>query len=180
MDIKLTVLARKYAQAYLNLFGDQLSEKDYQKLQTLSEFIEAHRQTVFFLGLQSIAAEDKEKIIFKLVDQYNLPISLKKLISALIKNNRAALIGKTLAQICELYRKNNRIMLFQISSSCPLEEKYLHVINKFLTDKTGLTIISKSEVKKDLIAGLRLQSNMYLWEYSIKKQINRLTQKGCS
>jgi ATP synthase F1 delta subunit len=178
MNTQVTILARRYAQAYLNLFMDQISEQEYQKLQTMSEFIEAHRQTVFFLGLKSIPEQAKEDIIRNLVEKYKLPSSLIKLVTIIIQHGRAALIGKTLAQICELYRKKHHIMMFNIQSSFPLDQQTLGTVNNFLAKKTGWSIVSTTELNKRLIAGIRLQSTVYIWEYSIRKQINELSKKG--
>lgn len=178
MDIRLTILARRYAQAFLNLFMDQLSMREYQKLQAMSEFIQSHRQTTFFLGLQSIPSHDKEKLLLDLIQKYNLPASLNNLVTTLIHHDRAGLLGKILDQICELYRKKNRILSFNIESSSILEPDQLDFIHKFLAYNTNSTIVSTAKINKELIAGLRLQSDTYLWEYSIRKQINELKRKA--
>lgn len=178
MDINATILARKYAQAYLNLFHNQLSEHDYQKLQMMNEYIEAHRQSVFFLSLKSIPASAKEKIIYELIENYELPFSLKKLFTLLIEQGRAELFGNTIQQLCELYRKMHHIMLFDIQSSYPLDAQEISAINDYLSEQTGWNVVSKAEINKDLVAGLRLQSDSYVWEYSIRKQLNELTKKA--
>jgi len=68
-------------------------------------------------------------------------------------------------------------MIFNITSSHHLDISDLEIIEKFLAFKTGKKIISHHNLNKKLIAGIRLESNTLLWEYSIYKQCETLRKQ---
>jgi len=169
-------IARKYAKAFLNIYIDDISFDQYKAITKLETFFKNHRKVVFFLSIPNITTEEKEKNLYELLSNFKLAI-LKPLIRLLINQKRIFLIDDVLTQIIILYKEAKNIMMFNIMTPHQLEESDILIIRRFLADKTEKIITWKYLKDKKLIAGLRLQSNTLLWEYSIYKQCERLRQK---
>ena len=64
---------------------------------------------------------------------------------------------------------------FSIKSAHHLDPKQITSIKQFLGRLVGKNIIATPAIDTSLIAGLRLQSNNNMWEYSVRKQIQALS-----
>lgn len=176
MDIKATILSRKYAEAFLNLYMDSITDDMIIQLEELSDYLKSHKNALIFFGLHHISIEEKLRLFEKIETRIKPTLSIKKLFELLIKHNRVVLFPRIIDTICKLYRKRNNIMMFDIQTTHTLDAQEIAVIQQFLSHKTKKKITSTQQVNKDLIAGLRLQSETFLWEHSINKQLKRLTQ----
>jgi ATP synthase F1 delta subunit len=177
MDIRATILARKYAQAFLNLYIDQITPQSYAHLLNLQVYLHNHRNALIYFSFPHIALEEKLALFDKLEEKIKPSEPVKKLFKSLIKHNRIMLAPEILIKICDLYRERKNILLFSIESSHELDADAIATIEQFLRHNTGKKIESKSHVNHTLIAGLRLQSNTLSWEYSIHKQLQELTKR---
>jgi len=176
MDIRSVHTAKKYAKAFLNVFADSISAEDFEHICSFAQFLAAHRRSLFFFGLPHIAFDEKVEIIDWLVKQFKLPKELKKLLVLLVKNGKTQLMHEVIEQVCEQYQSLNHIEPFIISSSHELTQAQLDEIKMLLERATKNKVLYSFHVDKDLIAGLRAQSNTKLWEYSIAKQLRILAR----
>jgi F0F1-type ATP synthase delta subunit len=176
MDIRATILARKYAQAFLNLYIDQITPEGYAALLALQTYLHSHRNALIYFSFPHIALEAKLALFEQLGEKIKPSEPVKTLFETLIRHDRVMLATDVLAKICELYRERKNILLFTIESSHELDATSISIIEDFLARNTGKKIVSKQRVNHSLIAGLRLQSNTLEWEYSIRKQIHELTK----
>ncbi len=171
MKIEYASLIHKYVRAFLNVHAQQLSDAQVKQIGQISNFFKSHRHTVFFLKLPAQFTAIKEAMIKKLIDQLNIAVSLQSLISLLLKQQRLFLLPAICAAIEQEFEQQNGIMRFTISSSHALSEKQEQLITHFLENKTGKKIEFVEKIDPQLIAGVRLQSDTLLWEYSIAKQL---------
>ena len=74
----------------------------------------------------------------------------------------------------QLYKNQINSIEFSIQSAQEIDDKQFESIKQFLGRLTNKKIIGIPSVDTSPIAGLRLQSNEYLWEYSVRKQIKAL------
>lgn len=176
MDIRATILARKYAQAFLNLYIDQITPQGYSNLLNLRAYLHNHRDALIYFSFPHIALEQKLALFDELGEKIKPTEPVKKLFETLIRHNRVMLAPDILIKICDLYRERKNILLFTIESSHELDAETIATIELFLMHNTGKKIESKSHVNHTLIAGLRLQSNTLSWEYSVRKQMQELTK----
>lgn len=162
--------ANRYAQAFLNLFD--LHEGDIENIKRASDFLEHHREMFSLLKVPLLDAQIKMNALKKyLLQQFSLPISFQPLIKALVLQKRTYLIQLILLEIINLYEERKGLESFTIASSCALNDTELETIKTFLATHTHHNIICTPLVNTDLIAGVRMQSNNHLWEYSIRKQL---------
>ncbi|HLJ31947.1 MAG TPA: ATP synthase F1 subunit delta [Candidatus Babeliales bacterium] len=169
-------IAHKYAKAFKAVFPKACSLSDINKIKIALTFLKKHKQTLLFLQLPQFDDERKKSMVADLVSHFALPHELAHIILLLIQHNRSFYIPEVLASIIELYKEQTNSMEFTLKSSHHLHEKQVEGIKQFLSKKLDKNIISTAVVDPSLIAGLRLQSNEYLWEYSVRKQIQELQQ----
>lgn len=108
--------------------------------------------------------------------KFQLEGSFIRLVKLLATHKRIFLIHDVLKQLCEEYKLRNKITSFVISSSHDLKAEELSEITQFLVRLTNHEIMSDYKIDKSLIAGIRLQSNTGIWEYSIRKQLAQMQQ----
>ncbi len=177
IGISQSPIARKYAQAYLHVFGQQHTFQDFCSLWRASQFLSEHHSLLFYLSLPMIKDEDKKRFIDLFFEKFHLFDSLKQLFYLLLKNKHIFLTIDVLQDIYSLYKMDHKISELKIMSSSDLSEEKIREIKDFFMQKTGLEhIVIRYSVNPALIAGLRLQSETYLWEYSIAKQLQKLKQ----
>lgn len=169
-----SIVASKYAKAFLNVYIQQISIDNLNSIEKLIAFFDVHRKTIFFLSVPNIKRSKKEEILSQLFEKFDLNGPLRPLINILASQKRLFLINEILKYISLFYKKRKNIMMFNISISHKLDTQDLEIIEQFLSIKTGKKIMSQHSVDKNLIAGIRLQSNTLLWEYSIRQQCQTL------
>ncbi len=167
---KVAVVAKRYAQAFTNIFLDTLSLKDYDNIWVASASI--NKQVLFFLRLPSLDYLVKKDALNTISKRFKLPLSVQKLLHVLLHDNRAFLICDVLRYVCSLYRQYKHISEFAIISSHPLTKDEIEVIKHFLAQMTRQDIMYTYKIDKELIAGIRLQSDTFLWEYSIRQRLD--------
>ena len=110
-------------------------------------------------------------MVADLISYFSLPQQLSAIMLLLIKHNRSFYIPDVLFCITQLYKEQINSVMFSVKSAHPLHEKQIEVIKQFLEKSLHKNIIAKPSLDTSLIAGLRLQSSEYVWEYSIRKQL---------
>ncbi len=169
---KESMIAKKYAQAFLGVFIDTLSLEDMRTMQAAQQFLARHKRALFFLTLPIIDRAVKRDSLISLVDKFGLPASIKKLIDLLLVHKRTFLLRDILGAIITEYQRRYGIVSCTITSSHSLSQRNVEMIKGFLAQETGCDIIYEYKVDNRLIAGIRVQSDTFLWEYSIAKQLH--------
>ncbi len=168
------IVAQKYAKAFMGVFPKSFSLNDVKKIETAQFFLQTHKRTLFFLQLPQFTAERKKSMVADLIDYFSLPHDFAALILLLIHHDRSYYIPDVLLCLTELYKQQINSLEFSIQSAQPLSENKIESIKQFLGRLLTKKIIGIPSIDTSLIAGLRLQSNDYLWEYSIRKQMRAL------
>ena len=175
LDMSLE-LSRKYAKAFNNVFAARLSLSDIEHIAQATDYLESRRRTCFFLRLPVIDDDTKKQALILMCKRFSLPLAVENLIDLLLSHKRSYILPHVLTYIVELYKIRHKILNFTIASSHQLSEKTIETIQEFLAKQTGNTIMYIDKIDKKLIAGLRLESTTFLWEYSIRKHLRRIQQ----
>lgn len=173
MNGQLT-LAKRYATAYVNLFYAQLDVPIVERAEQAADFLMDNPSALLVLKLSTIPAHDQRACLEQLLIHYKLPDTLLRLVDLLIEQNRLALFPHILYQMSQLYKQRQGIMEYTIKSVHKLDTQALALIRGFLEKLSGKRIIATEKIDKSLIAGIRLQSDTTLWEYSIQQQLREL------
>lgn len=170
-------VAKKYAHAYLNVFGEDHSFQDFCSMWRAAQFLSEHHSLLFYLSLPMIHEIDKKRFIDLFFEKFHLFDSLKKLFYLLLKNKQIFLAGDTLRDIYGLYKIKHKISDLQVTSSSDLLEEEIEEIKQFFIKLSGQQVVVHYSINPSLIAGVRLQSEYFLWEYSIAQQLQKLKQE---
>lgn len=166
-----SLLARKYAYAYLNRYGAEWSFDTYQRLSELADFLQQHHAAVDYFTIAATSQEIIQRLFEQLIARFEMPESLRKLFNLLWKHKRLFILSEVMAALCYEYRKKYGIQVWTISSSHPLSNEQIEIIKKQLARRTGKIIEINIEHDAQLIAGIRLQSDTLAFEHSINKQL---------
>ena len=178
MIIDRRILSRKYARAFLNIFKKEITPAVIQKIAKLVEFLNSHKQSEVYLRMSMISPKKKREVLLKIFAEFDLEHSaLEKLLDVLLVKNRVQFISTILNQIVVKYNKQNNIVDAQFRYSHELDDETKKTISDFFQKKLGLHIVYKYILDKSLIAGVRLNTDTDLWEYSIRQQLEPLRRR---
>jgi ATP synthase F1 delta subunit len=167
-------LARRYAQAFLNVYGSELTPAIRGRLRELHRFLSMQNSILFFLTIPTIDDEVKLRGLAFLCEKFELPDSVKKSMFLLLASKRAILLEQMVGFIDILYNKEHAISSFSISSACPLSHTDKEFLVSFLKAHTGDDVLYTYVIDKSLIAGIRMCSDTHLWEHSIARQLREI------
>jgi F-type H+-transporting ATPase subunit delta len=167
-------IAKKYAKAFMAVFPKSFTLNDIGKIEATYFFLQKNKRTLFFLQLPQFDEQRKESMIADLIGYFALPHAFTQLFMLLITHNRSFYIPDVLWFMIELYKEQTNSVSFSLQSPHSLDHQQIESIKQFLGRLVGKNIIATTMVDPSLIAGLRLQSNNNLWEYSVRKQIQSL------
>lgn len=169
------ILARRYATAFLNVFGDSIDFDAFMAINEAKMFFAERKKVLYFLSLSTLASSEKARIMKQVFTVLDLPESFNILLTLLLHDKRAGLLYDVLQFIVKIYEQRNKIMDFTCTTSHEVDKKALEIMKRFLAQQTGNDIIYTYQIDKDLIAGIRLQSDTLLWEQSVEKQLRTIS-----
>ncbi len=175
MDMQANMLARRYAQAYFNVYGATLTEARYTIYKSFAGYLRTHTQAVKLLSLHHISYEAKCAACNRAIDSVDGDAAgdhVKKLCALLIAHDRIALFPLIVEHICALYRVKHGRQEFTLESSHVLTEQQIQCVTSFLERSTGSSVTVSHRINKNLIAGIRVYNASKLWEYSIRNQLS--------
>lgn len=174
MDIQAQKVAGKYAKAFLNYIGDVLQPSHCETLQKAATAFKQHSDDITLLKIPNISANVKKEGLLAWFKALEIPVDITKLLDILAGHQRLFLFPTILQELCEEYYKRNNIVEFCIKATLPLNKEQIDSVHAFLEHKSGKRIRSTFMLEKNLIAGIRLQSDTYLWEYSLRQRIRNI------
>ena len=167
-------IARKYAKAFMAVFPKSFTFTDVGKIEIAQKFLQTHKQILLFLQLPQFDQERKKSMVADLISHFSLPEHFSIIILLLIAHNRSFYIPAVLLAITQLYKEQTNSIEFSIHSTHNLNDQQIESIKHFLGKLLDKNIITTTLKDDSLIAGIRLQSNDYLWEYSLRKHLKTL------
>jgi F-type H+-transporting ATPase subunit delta len=167
-------ITQKYAKAFMAVFPKSFTFTDVKKIEITQKFLQTHKQILLFLQLPQFDQEKKQSMIADLISHFSLPDHFSTIILLLIEHKRSFYIPAVLSSIIQLYKKQTNSIEFFIKSTHNLNEQHIELVKQFLGQLLNKNIIGTPSIDTSLIAGIRLQSDNYLWEYSIRKHIQTL------
>lgn len=164
-------LAFRYASAFLNVFISRMSLDDAVVVYSVYKVCKKNRQYIFFLDLPTVSVEAKNQLVQLFFSDTHILEPMQRLLTLLLEQKRAVLFDVCLNYIWRLYQQRNKILFFNISSAPELTTQELNDVELFLKRLSGNDIVYEYARDERLIAGIRLQADEYMWEYSIAQQL---------
>ncbi len=168
------ILAKRYAQSFLNVFS--ITNEDLDGLKEIIAALSNHKEMLSMLKIPLIDASIKARALKTYIEQVSHTASFGRLIALLVDQKRSYLLPQVLEQIIFLYQEQHGIEAFAIASSVPLNADDMIGIQKFLTRITRHAITCTQVHDANLIVGIRMQSAYYQWEYSVRKQLTAIAR----
>lgn len=173
-----TIVARRYAKSFVNLFASKMNSEDLEKIRNVVDYMKEHKHMLFFFNIATIDDSIKKKQLLLLLERFAVRTLLDPLADTLLADKRVFLLPLILHEIIQAYKEYARIRIFTITSSHALSSSALDTIKNFLARLTGCAIIYTYHIDKKLIAGIRLADETGLWEYSIARQLKQVRQRS--
>lgn len=170
------MLAQKYAHAFINVFGSVISYDEVRYGGQAASYLYHHRRALFLLKISTLDDEVKRKGLRELCQKFKLPAAFETLIDLLLHDGRAYLFAAVLDVLVLTYRKVHAIAEFHVTSASVLKPDTRVFLEKFMNGKTTSTNFYTYDLNQSLIAGVRMQSDTLLWEYSIDKKLRALAR----
>jgi F-type H+-transporting ATPase subunit delta len=173
VNIQLERIAKRYAQAFLNLYVKKMDRESMENTLILADFLDKHRSVFYYLYVASKDADITNELL-RLFEDAQLPKEFTALIDLLIEDKRVFLFSRVLRQIHDLYLRRMNVVQFTIESAVTLTEDERGQVKVFLEHQTRKEIRATYKVDPSLIAGLRVYSDTLGFEYSIRKELAKL------
>ena len=174
MRISQIPIAKKYAIAYLNVNENSLTEKDMKSIFIAYCFFKKNSDLMNLIYGISFEKEKIANVIDKLCKHFFLPKTFQILIKLLIKHKRIYYLKDVLQDICALYKLRKNILELEIKTANVIDVNEVKELENFFAKQSNFNIESKVIVDSSLIAGVRLQSDFFIWEYSIASKLKAL------
>ena len=155
--------SKKYAKAFFNVYKDQITFDQIQSFKLVLLFCRNHNDFLSIIGQLVGRQEGFENLLDEMHSHFELPESVKKLIQVLIKHKKISLFAQILQEVT-------------IRAAANLTEEGQQKLERFFKKLSKKTIIPNFKIDESLIAGVRMESELFLWEHSIKSQIASLSK----
>lgn len=165
-------LARKYAIAFVNVYDQKIPESAFDSMKSLSYMFHQHKNSLVLLTIPRVSYDTKYRILKQILAKNYFDA----LIRLLLRDNRVVMLPDVLNHIADEYYKRHNTIICTIASSSVLTAKETDTIVHFLTKRTSSAIKYTSVVDSRLIAGIRVYSNQFIWEYSIRNKLRQIKQ----
>lgn len=172
-----SLLAKKYAKAYLNVFSEDIAVEDIKAVEKFALFLKKSRSAMFLICSVNILHEQKVKVLSKLFEHFNVDRILQKLIVVMLKRNDLCLLPQVLQDVYCLYKDQHDIIDLNIISAELLDEEEEKFFQNFFAKLSGKQLLVSTQIDSSLLAGVRLQSNTFLWDYSVASRLRSLRNK---
>lgn len=168
------ILSKRYAVAFLHVHETEFNLNMCDRLDAAADFLENIPAAQLILKLTTLQSSVYTETLQAFIEHFKIPTSLMSLVALLIEHNRLSLLPDVLTQLVSCYKEQQGILTYQIMSPQALDASAKETIIDFLQKQSGKKIMYEEKIDQSLIAGIRLQSDTTLWEYSVKKQLSQL------
>ena len=166
-------LAKNYAEALFSLSLDNNNYLDLQKeMKALKQILLDNKEFVSLLCSSFLSLEEKEKIIDKVLGEFNEDI--KSLLKVICKNRRAAIVMNVIEEFNSLVNHKRGILEGLVYTIYPLKEKELSEIEKRISDIEKVPCELKNIIDATIIGGVKVAINGHVYDGSIANKIEQM------
>lgn len=174
--------AKNYAQALLELAGDDLSSQELllEEIKTINEFIKKLKGAKQVFENPSISKDEKKKLVQELKDKISR--TTLNLLKVLIDKQRFYLLPEIQNQLNKFVNKKRGIVIAEVYSAHEIDQPMVTRIVETLRRNVSTTndikdIKIEQRIDSSLIGGLKVKINDRVYDGSIKCRLEGLKQK---
>ena len=171
----LAKYARPYAQAAFATAKEENQIARWEKALQQLAAITAEADVIKLLKSPQLTATQKAEVCLSLLDN-QLDEKLKNLIRLLADNGRLSTFPDIALLFSEYRAATEKILDVEVSSPIELNAEYQAQLVKALNEKLNNKVILKTNVDPDLIGGLVIRANDWVFDASIRGQFERIKQ----
>jgi F0F1-type ATP synthase delta subunit len=173
-------IIKRYTRAFLQIYKEQLQPVDLEALSAFAYFLKHHHTLAFFAHHSIIEPEKQVALYIKAFSckapraRPELIRAVEQLITILISHDRLVLLPAIIALIVLRFFKVIGYQHASITTAIAVTDaQKKDIIESFraLTDKK---IDAEFEIDPQLIAGVKIVSQDYLWESTLAQKIKAL------
>ena len=169
-------LSKKYAQAYYNAYSHSVEPSSIQALLQASNFLSHSKEILFLLGYGVLDSQEVKRCMQLFIQRFSLPQTIEKICMLLLAHNRIFLLESVLHDICCIYKKEHNEIDVTVSTAHQLLPEQIVELTEFFASYSKGKVFMNVVHDPSLIAGIRMQSETWLWEDSVAKKIRALKQ----
>lgn len=170
-------VSSRYATAILETAKlDKLEDKIYEDLNYVSKVINVSKDFKTVLKSPIIYHWQKKNIFKDLFEEKISPLAFKFML-LLIDKKREALLDSIIKNYFAKYDELKNRLRVDVVSASELDDSIKSKINTKLEEYTKKTIICNFRINKDLKGGLQIQIDDWVFDASIKTQLELLRQR---
>lgn len=153
---------------------NQLDQVDDQLIE-VRKLVESHREISHLVSNSTIAQEEKEDFISKIVPSTTHPLVVDFL-KVLIEKKRFFELASIQREFHKLYERKKRIEEVVVISAVPLSKQNLEKLAKVLTQKFKFNVSIISKIDPKMIGGLILRFGGHEMNASLRSRLDNLHQ----
>lgn len=169
----VSLLATKYAHAFDASYKKGLSRSDIDNIYRSLHELKSNKDALAFLH-HVPGAVQMSAVLDRFLEHFGLDRILHSLIILLGEHKRLWLMPEVLEALCNLYKEKNAIVTIVVSSAQPLMEDEKKAVQDSIKRQFGDNAEIVYHINKELIAGIRVQTPDFLWEYSVDDHIRSI------
>ncbi len=169
-------IVQKYASAFLNVFSATITPEIISRIEQAAAFLMQHRRALFLLKAPVIPEKIKEQGLRELCERFELPRGVYAVMQLLMQHKRATLLAVVLQAIVAAYWARQNYTMITVTSAVAVADEQKKIIEQFADRMFPGIKQYRYEQDRTLIAGVRLQSDTLLWEYSINNYLRDCAQ----
>lgn len=173
--MKINVLARRYAMAFIETIDDKAKlvavKKDFDKINLI---IDGVPQFLNIIQHPLIKVKEKKSIITELSEHCYFTDLFKSFLLFLVEKERIKYISSIKTQFILLYKSKMKEEEIEITSAFNLSNKEIRKIEDVFSKLTGNKITSSCNVDDSLIGGLKVKIANTVYDGSIKNKLNEI------
>jgi F0F1-type ATP synthase delta subunit len=178
MKIDEYVIVDKYAQAFMRVFAHQLQAEVIPPIRSAARYLATKPSFAhLLLFLTGKPHQMQEIMMSRYLQHLRLPDFCAPLFFLLLKKKRISLLSFILERILKLWYDKKQVLTIALYAPQVLSEHQKNSLIRFIEQKRNKKVIfSEFILQPELIAGIKIvSSDGYIWEYSLLKQITKIT-----
>lgn len=160
-----------FAQAFVGQFNHSEYPSLVERYLNLSLFFLQNKKFLVDLTAEQSKIEDK---VLQLKEWFKLNLKDLKFLNFLIARRKQFFLAEIFKHVAFLAAKRNEESLFLISTSRELDRAEKDLIGRFLLKQMDFSLRVMFAVDTTLISGVRIESDCFLYEKSIKSRLRKV------
>ncbi len=176
-QVEEDIIAKKYAVAFLNMYGEEYGADSLEKFAALEEFIKDNQNLYISLRIPNIPPSTKKLVLDKMAESFSLGDAMQILMHRLLDDGRIEILDKVLRHIVWVYKRKYNIERFDVATSHTITKAQKEKIVAFIKSRSDAQLLTRFVIDPSLIVGVRIESNTFLWERSVKYRLREVGDK---